>query len=251
MKRSLFSSCCVGLIVAGAMIAVPLTSVHADQTKDAKDAAKDALNKGKDAAKDALKKGTDAAKDAAHGATQGAGMDPKMAEAMKNMQAQGALNENHGYLKQLEGEWDCATKMWMAEGAPPQEDKFTSSAKVSFDGHFLIEKLQGNMNFGEGVPPMPFTGMSIIGYDNFKKQFTSTWLDNMTSGIMNQTGSASQGGKVFTFEGEGYCCMNNKICDFKSVCTIIDANTRKFEMWGPDDSGKMFKGMEITYTRKK
>lgn len=205
-----------------------------------------------DAAKDAVKKGTDAAKDAAHGATGGAPqMDPKMAEAMKRMEAYGALNENHAYLKQFEGEWDCAFKWWMVEGTPAIESKFTASAKMALDGRFLIEKVQGNMLMAEGMPPTPFTGMSILGYDNEKKQFTSAWMDNMMTGTMQHTGSASQGGKVFTFEGDNYCPMNGKICQFKSVCTLVDANTRKFEMWGPGLDGKVFKAMEMTYTRKK
>lgn len=224
----------------------------ADQTKpatdQAKDAAKEAMKKGQDAAKDALKKGTDAAKDAMGGAPT---MDPKMAEAMKRMEAYGALTENHGYLKQFEGEWVCTSKWWMAEGAPPVENTIASSAKLNFDGHFLIEKMQGDMTMGPGTPPMPFSGMSIVGYDNHTKQFTSIWIDNMMSGTCTQAGSASQGGKVFTFEGNNYCPMNDKVCQSKSVMTIVDANTRKFEMWGPGLDGKVFKAMEMTYTRKK
>ncbi len=32
---------------------------------------------------------------------------------------------------------------------------------------------------------MPFEGMGIDGYDNLAKQYVSTWVDNMGTGIMN------------------------------------------------------------------
>ena len=219
MKRSVISSCCLGLVVAGGMFAVPMAAARPEPTKPA-----------------------------AGGAPQ---MDPKMMEAMKRMEEHGALNENHGYLKQFEGEWDCNMKWWMNEGGPAIANKVTSSAKVGYDGHFLIEKVQGNVTMAEGMPPSPFSGMAIMGYDNQKKQFSSTWIDNMCGSVMTQHGSASQGGKVFTFEGDSYCPMNDKVCHFKSVCTVVDANTRKMEMWGPGLDGKVFKSMEIMYTRKK
>lgn len=219
MKRKMLTVC-IGIMTAG-VIALPLSA------GDAKDAAK---------------------QPAAGGAP---AMSPEIAAAMARMEAYGALNENHGYLKQFEGEWVCKTKWWMAADAPAMENTFASTAKIAFDGHFLIEKVTGNMSMGEGMPEQPFSGMSIVGYDNHKKQFFSTWMDNMMSGMMTEYGSASQGGKVFTFEGENYCCMTDKVAKSKSIVTIIDANTRKLEMWGPGLDGKVYKAMEISYTRKK
>lgn len=178
-------------------------------------------------------------------------MPPEMQKAMERMEAYGALNENHGYLKQFEGEWECVMKCWMSADLPPEENACTVNAKVGYDGKFLIEKFQGTVAFGEGAPPQPFNGLSIIGYDNHRRQFVSTWIDNFTTGVYTLYGSASQGGKVFTFEGENYCCMNDKMVQTRSVLTIKDPNTRTFEMWSPGIDGKVIKSMEATYTRKK
>lgn len=246
MKRSVKVSCCFGLVVTGAMVAAPLFA--SDPVKPAKDAAKDALKQGKDMAKDAVKQGTDAVKSATG---MPAGMDPKMAEAMQRMEAYGALNENHAYLKQFEGEWECRSKWWMTEGATPIENTCTSTAKVSYDGHFLIEKYTGTFSMGPGTPAQPFNGMATMGYDNHRKQFVNTWIDNWISGVYLEYGSASEGGKVFTFEGENYCCFNDKICKSKSMITFVDPNTRTMEMWGPGLDGKVYKAMEMTFTRKK
>ncbi|MBL8746834.1 MAG: DUF1579 domain-containing protein [Phycisphaerae bacterium] len=215
MKRSI-ASICLSTLVLGAM-ALPLVAGDKDQSKPASAPV----------------------------------MSPEMAQAMQRMEAYGALNENHAYLKQFEGEWDCTSKWWMSEGATPVENKCSSTAKVSFDGHFLIEKYTGNFTMGEGMPPQPFQGMCTMGYDNHRKQFVNTWIDNWTSGMMTEYGSASEGGRVFTFEGENYCCMNDKICKSKSVITFVNPDTRKMEMWAPGLDGKVYKAMEMTLTHKK
>ena len=44
--------------------------------------------------------------------------------------------------------------------------------------------------------------------------------------------------------------MDGKTKAFKETVTVVDNDHHVFEMWGPDPSGKMFKWMEIRYTRK-
>ena len=36
---------------------------------------------------------------------------------------------------------------------------------------------------------MSFTGMAIEGYDNVKKKFVSSWIDNMGTMILNSEGT--------------------------------------------------------------
>jgi len=174
-----------------------------------------------------------------------------MSKAMAAMEAYAALNEFHGYMKQWEGDWEIKSTWWMSPGAPPTENKLTSSAKLINGGRQIVEKVKGELTMGDGTPPQPFEGTAIVGYDNFKKKYYSHWIDNMMSGCMTEWGTAASGGKVFTFEGENYCPMNGKICKTKSVATVVDANTRKFEMWGPDLAGNTYKVAEMIYTRKK
>lgn len=178
-------------------------------------------------------------------------MPPQFAQAMARMEAYGALNEHHAYLKQFEGEWECNMKWWMSAEMPPIENTVSCSAKLGFGGHFLTETYSGKVTMGPGTPPEEFQGRSTMGYDNHRKQYVSTWIDNWGSGMMTEFGSASQNGKVFNFEGENYCCMTDKICQSKSTITIVDADTRTMEMWGPGLDGKVIKTMSITLKRKK
>ena len=42
-----------------------------------------------------------------------------------------------------------------------------------------------------------------------------------------------------------------KTMKVKSEATIVDDDHHTYEMWGPDPDGKMFKTLEVKYTRKK
>jgi len=47
-------------------------------------------------------------------------------------------------------------------------------------------------------------------------------------------------------------CRPGKECTMREVFTMVDDNTQKMEMYGPDPkTGKEFKTMEIVMTRKK
>ncbi len=44
-----------------------------------------------------------------------------------------------------------------------------------------------------------FEGMSLMGYDNAKKVFMSSWVDNMGSGIMQMEGTWDPNTKTINF----------------------------------------------------
>lgn len=97
----------------------------------------------------------------------------------------------------------------------------------------------------------PFTGRGYTGYDLYKKQYVGTWMDTMGTAIMNATGTADPSGKTITFTGSMDDPMSGKKMDFKEVVTVVDNDHHTFEMWMPDQAGKMFKMLEIQYARKK
>jgi hypothetical protein len=45
--------------------------------------------------------------------------------------------------------------------------------------------------------------------------------------------------------------MTGKSADMKEKISIVDNDHHVFEMWTPGPDGKMFKMMEINYSRKK
>ena len=151
------------------------------------------------------------------------------------------------YLEPLVGQWKQEVKWWMAPGAPPQISTGSSEYKWINGGRFLVQTVKGDP--GEQGPP--FEGMGMIGYDNFKKKYTSMWTDNMTTSLMTNLGTCDDSGKVFTLEGQYDDVFTGKPNQpFKTVIRIVNNNLHIDEMYmnGPD--GKQFKSVEITYTRK-
>jgi hypothetical protein len=98
---------------------------------------------------------------------------------------------------------------------------------------------------------MPFTGMSITGYDNYKKKYVSAWIDNMGSGIMHMEGPWDEASKSMTLTGSMLDPATGKECKMREVFKIVDDNNQVMEMYGPDPkTGVEYKTMEIKFTRK-
>jgi hypothetical protein len=150
----------------------------------------------------------------------------------------------HKALEQFVGTWDTSVKMWMAPGAPPQESAGTSENKMTLGGRFLEQHYEGKFM------DQPFTGMGYTGYDLYKKQYVGTWMDSMGTSIMNSTGTSDASGKTMTFTGQMDDPVAKKTQSFKETIKVVDNDHHVFEMWSPGPDGKMFKMMEITYTRK-
>ncbi len=176
---------------------------------------------------------------------------PGMEEMMQKWEAFSTPGPQHAAMKANEGKWNMKITHWMAEGAPPQTSTATANARMAMGGRYLIEDVKGEgMDFGDGQKHN-FEGMAVMGFNNATKEFFSFWIDNMGTGHMLENGTGDASKRIET-SGEMFCPMRGKDCQTRSVSTMIDANTRKLEMWAPDMvTNKMFKTMEIMYTRAK
>jgi len=95
----------------------------------------------------------------------------------------------------------------------------------------------------------PFTGKSLIGYDNVKQKFFSTWLsDNQTSLFVSE-GKGDSDNKTITLEGKTNCAATGqRDIPMKSVQRVVSPDKHVFEMF--DGSKGNARTMEITYTRQ-
>ena len=135
-------------------------------------------------------------------------------------------------------------KWWMSPDAAPQESTGTSDVKSMYDGRFIEATVSG-MHMGQ-----PFMGRQTMGYDNLKKEFTSTWIDNMATGMMSSSATYDAATKTFTESGNFSCPLKDGPMTYHALTKIIDDNTYMYEMYMPDKDGKEFKSMEITYKKK-
>lgn len=168
------------------------------------------------------------------------------AEDMQAIMAAATPGKMHEHLVKDVGNWKVKTKSWMAPNTDAIESEGTSIVSPMMDGRYVKAEMAGEMP-GMGS----FNGFAIYGYDNITKQFVSSWIDNMATGIMNGTGELSADGKTLTWEYHGNCPITKKPIVMKEVDTTIDVNTKKMEMYGPYvKTGEEFKMMEIVLTRE-
>jgi hypothetical protein len=161
---------------------------------------------------------------------------------MEKMQEWGALNEHHKLLGKLAGRWKTSFKNWMEPGKPPVENTGTSEQEMILGGHYLQQKEIGLMM---GVP---FSGLSLVGYDNRTKKYFQTWIDSSSTGVQIYEGAASHDGKTIKMES----CFDDPVkgpVTSRIVTKLVDDNTYTFEMFMVDKHGKEDKMMEITYNR--
>ena len=165
-----------------------------------------------------------------------------MWDAMAKATAPGA---EHKLLEPMIGTFDTVIRFYPGPGAPPSESTGTSVSKWIFGGRYVEQRFKGS-SMGQA-----FEGIGYTAYDKIKKQYVSTWMDSMSTGIMSSTGTAEAGGKKWKFTGAMDDPMTGTTTQTEQTIVVDSNDKHTFEMWAPMPDGKNFKMMEIVYTRKK
>jgi hypothetical protein len=166
------------------------------------------------------------------------------ATMMKNWQEYMTPGDMHKMMTSWAGKWEGQITMWEKPGAAPQTAVGMAEYKSILNGLYMESIHTGNMM------GMPFEGHETMAYDNAKKMFMTTWVDNMGSGIMEMEGPWDATAKTITLKGKAYEPSTGTEAEYRQVVTIIDDNTQKMEMFGPGPDGKEWKLMEINSVRK-
>lgn len=171
-------------------------------------------------------------------------MSPEEAAMMEAWTKAATLDENHKPLAECVGTWNVTWLWWSKPGEQPMESSGTATYEMVLGGRYLKEKVKSEW-MGQ-----PFEGEGCTGYDNLKKAYVSTWIDNMGTGIMISEGEWNPATKTYTWQGEYVDAMTGKPKKMRMVEKVESADkhiTDFFDM-GPD--GKEYKSMELVYTRK-
>ena len=153
--------------------------------------------------------------------------------------------EGHKALEPLVGSWNAKITSWMAPGSAPITSDGTSEIAWVLGGRYLQQKHEGTF-LGQ-----PFSGIGYTAYDNYKKQYLGTWMDNMGTSILSMAGTADPTGKTLAMEGKMDDFLTGRVMAIRSTLRIVDGAHNVYEMWAPGPDGKEYKMMEIDYTRKK
>lgn len=170
-------------------------------------------------------------------------MDEKA--AMEMMAKYAAPGPGHKKIDVLAGSWTSKASMWMDPAKPPTTSEGTSEQKWVLGGRFLEQRFEGTMMGA------PFSGIGYMGYDNYTKAYTSTWMDTLGTVTLVMTGHFDKTGKVLTSTGKMADFMSGKTVAYTTKTTIVSADEIVWEMWNPGMDGKDYKSVEVRYARKK
>jgi hypothetical protein len=144
-------------------------------------------------------------------------------------------------LNHLVGDWDIKGRYKMDPTADWQDYSGACTYSYIADGAIL------NMKYHSQMMGMEFVGMGWQCWDREKKEWQTTWADNMSGRISMYTGTKKDGKTVFTGEDlwQGQA--------FKSRMSTFDETETSFK-WTMEhsmDGGQTwYTSMEATYTKK-
>jgi len=167
----------------------------------------------------------------------------EMSEKEKSWMAYMTPGPIHEMIARYNGEWNAEITMWMEDGAEPSKSTGSATNYMIMGGRYQESVYKGTFN------EMPFEGKGIWGYDNAKKKFVSTWIDNFGTGVMYMEGTWDDASKTAHLSGQCIDPETGKEMSVREVFKMVDDNTQIFEMYDTKD-GKERKTMEIKYTRK-
>ena len=174
--------------------------------------------------------------------TSGAPTDAQKQEMQKKAEAAGTPGPAHKALDALTGSWKAEVKCWHEPGGSPNVSQATAKTRWILNGRFLEEEFHGEM-MGK-----PFTGKSLIGYDNTKQKFNMVWISDIQTSTFFTEGKGEDGNKTITLEGKADCAATGqRDIPMKTVFRVLGPDKHIFEMY--DGSKGNAKTMEITYTR--
>jgi Protein of unknown function (DUF1579) len=152
----------------------------------------------------------------------------------------------HEWLKSMAGDFDADVKLFNPDGSQQSTSKGSMHGEMILGGRYLKLSYSGEMD--TGTQKIPFKGSGLVGYDNGKKKYQSVWVDELSTGMMITEGTCT--GNTATMEGSATDPMSGNQMKVKEISTIVDKDHHKYEMWMSGEDGKMFKVLEIAYTRK-
>ena len=171
------------------------------------------------------------------------GMD--QATMMKNWKAYMTPGKEHQMMTSWNGTWLGDVSMWEGPNAQPAKSAITSVNRMVLGGRYQLSEEKGQFM------GMSFEGRGTLAYDNIKRKFISTWIDNMGTGLITLEGPWDEGNKSMDLKGKEINPQTGDEMTVRQVFRVIDNDRQIIQMFQPGPDGKEFKSMEILLTRRK
>jgi hypothetical protein len=165
-----------------------------------------------------------------------------MEAEMEAWEKAGQPGPHHQHLAALVGKWEAETKFWGEPSGEPMTSPATIEYRMIMDGRYLEEIITSEF-MGE-----PFKGRGLYGFNNVTGELEAVWIDDMSTGIYQYSGSMNDDGSEMVMKGKYKDPVSGEWRENRSVMKISkdELHYTSYEM----DGGKEWKMMEITATRK-
>lgn len=151
----------------------------------------------------------------------------------------------HQHLESLVGDWQAHIRLWLPGADTPSED---SGARATYrwalDGHWLRQELSGQLFL------QSFQGMGFTGYDNFREQFVTLWMDNASTAAKVSHGEFDAEQRRWVYHGE----VDDPLSDRRAMqvryeLDIIDRDHHRFRAFEITGDGGERPLMQVDYSR--
>ena len=149
----------------------------------------------------------------------------------------------HKMLASSVGTWTSEYTMWEKENGPAQKSTGTCENKMILGGRFIESHRSGT------IMGKPLEGLRIMGYDNGRKVFVSSWQDNMSTGVINMEGLYDAASKTITMKGIDETPVTGKT-ELRQTYKMIDDKTQVVELYGTEPGKPEVKYWEMKLTKK-
>jgi hypothetical protein len=169
-------------------------------------------------------------------------VQPTEEQMMKMIEELATPGPGHKLMEPMAGDFDAESTLWMQPGDEnPVKSTASASSKWILGGRYLVTDYSGDMK------GMPFTGLGILAFDNFKQQYQSAWIDSFSTGIGMSTGAASTDGKSFTVSMTWDGPMGKIPMETQWIVVDKDNFMMRMHM---EMGGVKFKHMELKFKRR-
>ena len=151
----------------------------------------------------------------------------------------------HLMMTRDDGNWKEQITMWASPGIPPQ-----TMAASCIKSMILGGRYQQSVHTGM-VKGMPFEGRSMLGYDNGRKKFVKSWVDNRGTGITNMEGDYDAANRIIHLKGTQTNPVTGKAMDVREDYIFNPDGSRLLERYGSQMAGSPeYKILEIKLMKR-
>ena len=176
------------------------------------------------------------------GASLAQAASPKEIALDKALDAAMTPGEGQKRLDPMIGTFNVKMLTWVHPSKPPVEST-ASAVSVWVLGNRFVQTM---LSSGDKDA---FSGIGYVAYDNVAKLYQSAWMDNGSTGMTWYSGRLDAEGKTAVMKATTLDPLTGKPSPLEMRVVFKPAGGHVTELWGQGLDSKMFKMMELHYTR--